>query len=222
VTVVAAVSDPGAGDVVTVAFDWGGGGASSSAVASAGRASRSNFFIKPGVYTVSATATDDDGGVSQPATVTILVYDPAAHFLAGSGTITSPPGAYRTDPSASGTASFGFLATKKLGSTAATGGLQFVFGLPGLTVRSTGLTSMSIAGATGQFAGTATVNGSAGYRFLVTATDGAVKGGSDKFRLKVLSPGGALVYDNGAAPDSGGGSEGFSLALISGSIIVHR
>ncbi|MFP5367812.1 MAG: hypothetical protein ACLGIS_13390, partial [Actinomycetes bacterium] len=70
-----------------------------------------------------------------------------------------------------------------------------------------------------QYKGNGTVNGVAGYKFLLTATDGAVNGGggTDKFRIKITKDG-TVVYDNllGAADDATNAQ-----VLTGGSIVIH-
>ncbi len=51
------------------------------------------------------------------------------------------------------------------------------------------------SGGQAQFQGTGTLNGAAGYTFLVTAIDGSIAGGPDRIRIKVWNAYG-VVYDN--------------------------
>jgi hypothetical protein len=56
-----------------------------------------------------------------------------------------------------------------------------------------------VSGARAQYKGTGTVNNAGSYGFILTAIDGAVKGGGgvDKFRIKITDKStGAAVYDN--------------------------
>ena len=72
-----------------------------------------------------------------------------------------------------------------------------------------------VAGARAQYKGSGTVNGQAGYTFLLTAIDSEINGGGsqDAFRTKLMKDG-VVVSDNklGATDDSdaatvlGGGS----------------
>ena len=78
-----------------------------------------------------------------------------------------------------------------------------------------------VSGPQAQYKGTGTVNGVAGYGFLLTARDGQEPGGGgiDKFRIKVWRiSDGVIVYDNqmGQLDDSSAAS-----ALGGGSIVIH-
>jgi hypothetical protein len=72
-----------------------------------------------------------------------------------------------------------------------------------------------------QYKGFGTINGSGNYRFMLTAIDGQSLGGGghDKFRIKIWSDGGGLVYDNQMNdPDSNDPTT----VLGGGSIVIHR
>jgi hypothetical protein len=70
-------SDPGINDGPwTVAINWGDGSAVQNVSASGMNASASHAYAAFGVHTISYTVADKDGGVSQPATVTVTVKDP--------------------------------------------------------------------------------------------------------------------------------------------------
>lgn len=71
VPVTASVTDPGTGDTLTCTFDWDDGGPTTVAVVVAGSCSASHNFTQAGVYNVTVTAADDDGGISAPAMVMI-------------------------------------------------------------------------------------------------------------------------------------------------------
>jgi PKD repeat protein len=71
------VSDPGAADTSTVAWDFGDGQVASGSTVS-------HVFADDGTYTVAATATDNDGGVSTEAvSVTVGNVTPAISSLTG-------------------------------------------------------------------------------------------------------------------------------------------
>jgi hypothetical protein len=72
-----------------------------------------------------------------------------------------------------------------------------------------------------QYKGLGTINGSGSYRFMLTAIDGDQPGGGgqDKFRIKIWSDGGGLVYDNQMNdPDSNDPTT----VLGGGSIVIHK
>ncbi len=200
VAVTASVTDPGSNDTQSCSYNWDGGGTNGSVAAAAGVCTKSNTFTAAGVYTVSATATDDDGGASTPGTVVIVIFDPNAGFITGGGTIVSPAGAFVPNPAIAGKANFGFNAKYLKGTTTPIGQTEFNFQSGGFNFHSVALDWLVITGAKGQYKGSATVNGGGNYGFLLTATDGRKPGGGgiDKFRLKVwdMNAGNAVVYDN--------------------------
>ena len=80
-----------------------------------------------------------------------------------------------------------------------------------------------VAGAKAQFKGVGTINGSGNLGFMLSAIDGAIKGGQDvdKFRIKIWDKdnGDGVVYDNqfGGTEDEDPTTE-----LGGGSIIIHK
>ena len=80
-----------------------------------------------------------------------------------------------------------------------TGNTEFQFHAGSFNFSSTTYQWLVVAGARAQFKGEGTVNGQAGYSFLLSAVDGQVTGGGglDKFRIKIWeSATGQIVYDN--------------------------
>jgi hypothetical protein len=123
----------------------------------------------------------------------------SAGFVTGGGTIQSPAGAYPADPLLTGRAVFGFVSKYPKGAAIPTGQTQFTFHAAAFTFDSTAYQWLVVAGARAQYKGSGTVNGTAGYGFLLTVVDGQVTGGGgvDKFRLKVWEVAtSVVVYDN--------------------------
>ena len=71
------------------------------------------------------------------------------------------------------------------------------------------------------YKGTGTINSAGEYGFMLTAIDGAIKGGggTDKFRIKIWEKATeALVYDNQLnAPDT----DEPTTVISGGSIVIH-
>jgi len=193
---------------------------SSYSQGSPGSVNASHTYASPGVYTITVTVTDKNGGGnSSVATGYVVVYDPNAGFVTGGGWITSPAGACQTlslcTTTSAGKATFGFVSKYKKGQSTPDGDTEFQFQAAGFNFKSTSYEWLVIAGGKAQYKGSGTINGSGDYFFMLTAVDGNLKGGSDTFRIKVWNKATLdVIYDNGLnAADSadpttilGGGS----------------
>jgi hypothetical protein len=183
-------------------------------------------FTSAGVYQVTLTVTDGCGGSGAADTIDglsamVVVYDPSAGWVTGGGWINSPAGAYVPNPSLTGKANFGFVSKYQNGSSVPTGNTEFHFKAGDLRFKSTSYEWMVISGARAQYKGFGTINGGGNYRFMLTAIDGQQPGGGgqDKFRIKIWSDSGGLVYDNQMNdPDSNDPTT----VLGGGSIVIHR
>jgi uncharacterized delta-60 repeat protein len=191
-----------------------------------GSANTTYTFTQAGVYKVKLTVTDN-GALSGTATTVsglealVVIYDPSAGWVTGGGWINSPPGAFAPIPSLTGKANFGFVSKYQNGASVPTGNTEFHFKAGDLKFKSTSYEWMVIAGARAQYKGVGTVNGAGSYRFMLTAIDGQQPGGggADKFRIRIWSDGGGLVYDNQlSAPDS----DDPTTVLGGGSIVIHK
>jgi hypothetical protein len=182
-------------------------------------------FAAPGVYLVSLTVSDGCGQSGTADTVAglqamIVVYDPNAGFVTGGGWIESPEGAYPADPSLTGRANFGFVAKYKHGACVPDGQTEFQFKAADLNFHSSAYQWLVVAGAQAKFKGSGTINGTGDYGFMLTAVDGQLSGGVDKFRIKIWDNAtGEIVYDNdlGRADDAAA-----TTAITSGSIVIHK
>jgi hypothetical protein len=225
VSTTAAFTDPGILDTHTAVWDWGDGTTSAGVVGEtggSGQAGGSHTYTAAGIYTVTLTVTDKDGGVGTAAFRYLVVYDPDGGFVTGGGWIDSPAGAYAPDPSLTGRANFGFVSKYQKGSSVPTGNTEFQFKAGNLNFRSTAYEWLVIAGARAQYKGSGTINGAGSYGFMLTAIDGQVSGGGgvDRFRIKIWDTAtGQVVYDNqmGAGDDATP-----STALGGGSIVIHK
>ncbi|GAA1937765.1 choice-of-anchor K domain-containing protein [Nocardioides marmoribigeumensis] len=220
VTVTAPFTDAGTHDTHTCGVEWGDGSPVASDSAT-GQCTGSHTYAEAGIYTVTVTVTDDDGGTDTGESSYVVVYDPSAGFVTGGGWIMSPRGAYTAAPDLTGKANFGFVAKYKKGASTPDGETQFMFQAAGLDFHSTSYQWLVVAGAKAQYKGDGTVNGRSGYGFMLTARDGdrAATRTADTLRLKIWDKStGAVVYDNGlGAADSADPST----ALANGSIVIH-
>jgi PKD repeat protein len=217
-------TDPGVLDTHNAVWDWGDGSTSPGTVdetAGSGAATGSHDYTTAGVYALTLTVTDKDGGSGESVFEYVVVYDASAGFVTGAGLIDSPAGAYTPDPSLAGKATFGFVARYQQGTTAPSGATQFRFQMAGLSFSSTSYQWLVVSGPKAQFKGSGTMNGNGDYGFLLTATDGQVNGGGgvDKFRIKIWDKlTDEVIYDNQMGA---GDTTDPATALVGGNIIVH-
>lgn len=227
VTLGATFTDPGVADTHTGSFELGVGGPDVAGSVSAGSLSATVTFAQPGVYTIVARVTDDDGGVgslSSASTVPafVVVYDPYGSFVTGGGWIASPAGAYAPEPSFTGKASFGFVAKYKPGASVPSGNTEFQFQAGALSFKSTSYEWLVVSGAHARYKGVGTINGGGSYGFMITAVDGDSPGSgeADAFRIKIWElSSGAVVYDNKMGEDDG---SHVATLLGGGSIVIHK
>ncbi|HSP72463.1 MAG TPA: PKD domain-containing protein, partial [Gaiellaceae bacterium] len=174
-----------------------------------GGVSGSFTFTTPGVYSVTLTVTDNAGAAGSATTVggvpaLIVVFDPNNGQVTGGGWVSA---------GGKGKTSFGFTAKYQKGSLGGNVTAQLA---GGGTLKSTALQWLVVAGSKLQLRGDATLDGAAGYSFLLTAT-----ASPDAFRLEVWRTADAsVVYDN--VP---GASDDIDLAapqpLGGGNVTVH-
>ena len=202
--VIGTVSDPAMNDTTTCTVAWGDG--STSVPNSV--CTFTHAYTVAGVYPVTVTASDDDGGTST-AELTAVVYDPSAGFATGGGWLESPAGTYVGDPGLTGRVSFGFTSQYKKGTTVPTGATEFQFSVGDLRFHSSSYEWLVVTGGnSANFKGTGSLNGIDGYKFMIWASDRT----TDTFRIRIWSASGAgeVVYDNGVEQ-----------ALAGGQIMVH-
>lgn len=189
VTVTASVTDPG-DDAITCWFNWDdGNGLVGPAPPSGGTCSQSKELSSAGTFTVWVVVQADSPYVM--ASTLVVVYDPGGH-VTGDGSI--------------GSATFHTNVKYKRGASVPTGKTTFTDA--GFGFEATAYDWLVVAGNRAHYAGTGTVDGVSGYRFLLTVTDRVEPlplplpplpvGDKDRLRLKIWdpAPGGAVVYDN--------------------------
>jgi PKD domain len=201
ITTSATFTDPNLSDTHTARWDWGDGTTSAGTVTEnggSGALTGAHTYAAGGIYTIGLTVTDQRGGAGQTS-FQLVVYDAAAGFITGSGSIASPPGAYTADASLTGKAIFSFASRYQKGASTPTGQTQFRLASARFNFQSTSYEWLVVSGARAQFKGSGTLGGKAGYGFVVTAIDGQATGGGgvDKFRIKIWDKStGSVLYDN--------------------------
>lgn len=201
ITATSAYHDPGA-DSHTVTWTWGDGSTTveSRGVDADGAISATHTYAASGLYTVTLTVDDGDGGVTSQVHEYVVVYDPGAGFVTGGGHIQSPAGALVGNTDAAGVAHFSFVAKYQKGKTVPDGNTSFRFRAGDFQLSSTSYDWLVVNGKSkAQYKGQATVNGESGYGFMLSVIDGDVHPSKsvDRMRLKVWRlADGALVYDN--------------------------
>lgn len=211
----------------TVVWDWGDGSSPSLIDNTNGvyTATGEHVYTLPGVYWVTCTVSDDDGG-SASLTVEnyVVVYNPEGGFVTGGGWINSPAGAYVADENLLGKATFGFVSKYEKGATVPTGKTEFQFKVANLNFHSESYDWLVVAGSQAKYKGTGTINGEGNFGFMLSAVDGAIKedniDSTDRLRIKIWNKeSNNIIYDNEIGIDE---STKPSTAIGSGSIVIHR
>ena len=183
VVISATYSDAGA-DTHTASVVWGDG-TTSSATASAGSISASHAYSQAGLYTVTLTVSDRDGGSTSSVLAPFAIYDPAAGSLAADGWFVSSGNKAQLNASA-----------KYASDAAPKGSLKFQLG--SLDFVSDNLDWLVIRSSSAMLQGRGRLNGVTGYGVFVNAIDGGVgKIGADRVRVRIWKlTSGQVMYDS--------------------------
>jgi parallel beta-helix repeat protein len=218
-------TDPGTLDTHYAQINWGDGEITDGVVDEAfgsGTVTGSHPYTTPGVYQITLTVWDYDGGEDSITTEYVVQYDPLGAFVTGGGMIDSPAGAFPADPGLTGKAGFGFVSKYQKGATIPDGNTQFRFHAADLKFHSTSYRWMVVAGPKAMFKGSGEINGEGDYGFLLSAIDGEQPGGGgeDKFRIKIWDKVTEdIIYDNEMGEDEYGDP---TTLLTHGSIKIHK
>jgi hypothetical protein len=222
----AVYTDQGFLDTHVAVWDWGDGSITTqtqSGVVSPFQAS--HIYSQVGIYTVKLVVSNSFG-FDEDEFQYVAVYDPSAGFVTGGGWIDSPSGAYQSDPSLTGKATFGFVSKYKKGATAPTGNTEFQFKTADLNFHSDSYDFLVVAGHKALFKGVGTINGTGNYGFMIGAIDENLTHSTevDLFRIKIWDKdaGDALVYDNQIACSDIADDADPCTQIGGGSIVIHK
>ena len=216
-------SDPGCLDTHVATIDWGDGETTTIDVPFGTYfVTGDHIYASAGVYLITLTVTDDDGGSdSMTLEYYVVVYDPNGGFVTGGGWIIALPGSYPANPDLTGRCNFGFVSKYKKGQSTPSGNTEFQFHAAGMNFHSHTYEWLVIAGSKAMYKGVGTINGAGNYGFKLTAIDGQIKdgGGVDKFRIKIWDEDNNMVFDNNLGlPDDNDPVT----ALCGGQITIHK
>jgi hypothetical protein len=169
-----------------------------------GKVTGSYKFNTPGVYKLQMNVIDQTGAISYTNTngdvdAIVVIFDPNGGTTYGGGYFNSPAGALKSNPSATGKASYGFAMNYFKNSTYPKGETQFEFKVGTFEFNALNFEYLVISNSMAQFKGTGKIiGGQSGVGFTMTVTDGQLDGtGVDKIRMKIYNKNnGAVIYDN--------------------------
>jgi hypothetical protein len=169
-----------------------------------GKAIGAYKFITAGVYKLQMNITDQNKITSYANTngdleAIVVIYDPNGGNTYGGGYYNSPAGALKSNPSATGKASYGFAMNYFKNSTNPKGETQFEFKVGDFEFNALNFEYLVISNSMAQFKGTGKIiGGQSGVGFTMTVVDGQLDGsGTDKIRMKIYNKNtGAVIYDN--------------------------
>ncbi len=169
-----------------------------------GKITGSYKFTTAGIYKLQMNITDQKGVTTYTNTsgdleAIVVIYDPNGGNTYGGGYYNSPAGALKSNPSATGKASYGFAMDYFKNSTNPKGETQFEFKVGDFEFNALNFEYLVISNSMAQFKGTGKIIGSqSGVGFIMTVVDGQLDGsGIDKIRIKIYNKNtGEVYYDN--------------------------
>jgi uncharacterized delta-60 repeat protein len=186
-------------DQHTAVWNWGDGLTSTGTVVEAngtGTVTGSHVYASPGIYQVTVTVTDQrHASGSATAIPGIVVYDPSAGGITGSGVLSGPLFALAVAMAPAGRIRFQ-LAAKYAGNRAIPlGKAVFRFDSAHRVFQSAALDWLVIKGRTAWYQGSGTIQGTGSYCFLVAARSGG--SGAGKIRIRIWDKtSGTVLYDS--------------------------
>jgi hypothetical protein len=183
--------------------------------------------LSAGVYSVVLSAWDAAARTGYSAPLLVAVYD-ASGFAVGGGWVESPAGSLYPGveeyAGVAGKAHFDFMARYPRGADVPTGHAAFQFKAGGLHFKSSTFEWLVVAGTRAQLKGEGRLNGAAGFDFMLTCEDRALRGKRQQERLRMkiwAQETGELVYDNYAGADDTGDLDTDGTLVRGGNIVVY-
>jgi len=221
-TAQASFTDPGVLDTHTATWDWGDGTTPTNGTVVESNGSGtvgadSHTYTTAGVYTVTLTVTDKDGGVGTQTYQYVSVYNPTSQGLFSAGQrFNSPAGAYPQDSSLTGNVTFGL--SYKYQGTVPTSNREFTMNFKAannFTFNATTISSLVVANSMATLTGTGTINGgSQTYNFLVVG----VNGGNIRVQITDPANNNAVIYDT----QPGDPATATPTTSVTGNVIAHN
>lgn len=221
VTFSSTFSDAGTSDVYSASWSWGDGNTSNGTItqqagSTPGTVIDNHTYTNPGVYTVTLTVTDGDGGSTTQTFQYLSVYNPTSQGLFSAGSkFTSPAGAYAANPNITGDVLFGL--SYKYQGTMPIGDRQFTmnFKQANFTFNATDVSSLVISNGIGTLTGSGTINGETHvYNFLVTGSET-----NNTIRIQITDPSSNnnVIYDT----QPGASATAAPITPVSGKVLAH-
>ncbi|MBI2613808.1 MAG: hypothetical protein HYW62_03470 [Candidatus Levybacteria bacterium] len=201
ISVGATFTDSDTGGTHTAVWNWGDNTASAGSVIEnngSGSVSGTHTYTAAGVYTVSVTVTDNHGASGTASYSSVVIYDPSAGFVTGSGSFNSQLGAYIQNPTVTGQLKFNIQAKYNGNNTVPAGKINLDFKGGNFSFDSTSLQWLVINGNKAVLKGIGTINGSGSYAIFISVIDEDKKVGTDRIRIKIIDSSNNLFYDNQA------------------------
>jgi hypothetical protein len=186
-------------DQHTAVWNWGDGMTSMGNVTEAngmGSVTGSHVYAAPGIYPVTVTVTDQRGASGSATGIPgVVVTDPLAGSITGSGTINIPPFGLVAALASTHSNKLTFQVNARYvgNQPVPRGNAMFNFTATHRTFRSTHLDWLVFSGRTASYEGSGTINGAGAYDFFVSASSV----GRGKIRIRIWDQTtGSSVYDS--------------------------
>jgi uncharacterized delta-60 repeat protein len=185
-------------DVHTAVWHWGDGTTSNGDVTEAngqGSVTGIHVYAAAGIYPVMVTVTDQRGASGSATAIPgVIVIDPSAGSITGSGTFSGPPFDIGSSSTPTGKVAFRLSAQYVGKRPLLRGNAVFTFKSAHHTFESTSLDWFVVSGGTSWYEGTGTMNHAGSLGFLVAASPGGTGRGEIRIRLWEQTTG-HVVYD---------------------------